>query len=117
MPDMDAGSELTEIDARSRATASSRAASDVADFDTWWGDVDIINKETGANEYHFGPVAYVQFVDGSSHRFQALTVARLNAQLIHLGIQVDCPSEQLNHAGCVCEICGYGRSGDHPGIE
>lgn len=66
---------------------------------SWWGDVEIDGS------CHFGPVAYIEFVDGTATRYQALTVRELNAAIAPLGIEVDCPADLLDQPECVCSAC------------
>ena len=61
--------------------APSRSALEVADWLSWWGDVEFSNEKSGEVEYHFGPVAHVVLADGSNRRYQALTLGDLNGQL------------------------------------
>ena len=86
---------------------STRGAPDVVDWQSWWGDVEFVNEESGEVHCHFGPVAYVDFADDTGHRFQALTVGELNSQLAHLGIRIEHPSARLNEVACICDCCRH----------
>ena len=85
--------------------APSRSALEIMDWHSWWGDVEFSNEASGEIEYHFEPVAYVEFADGTGQRYQALTVGDLNRQMAHLGIEVECPRAHLNRAECICDHC------------
>lgn len=94
--------------------APSRGALDVSDWQSWWGDVDFRNEESGEIECHFGPVAYVVLADGTARRYQALTMRDLNAQVAHLGIEVECLPEFLDRVECVCNACTRSRDRQTP---
>lgn len=89
--------------------APSHGAADVVDWLSWWGDVEFVDDGSGEVVCHFGPVAYVEFADGTGQRYQALTVGELNAQIAHLGIEIDCPPDQPNHAEGTCGRCAHWR--------
>ena len=82
-----------------------RGVSGIVSWSSWWGDVEFVDDESGEVEYHFGPVAHVEFAGGTSRRFQALTVGQLNEQIRSLGIEVEYHPDWLDHVECLCERC------------
>ena len=90
---------------RMSGEAPSHGTPDVVGWHSWWGDVDFVDDESGEVGYHFGPVTYVEFADGTGQRYQALTVGELNAQMAHLGIEIECPPDRLDQVECICNRC------------
>jgi len=85
--------------------ASSNRALEVADWQSWWGDVEFRHEESGETEYHFGWNIHVHYADGAGQRYEALTIGELNRMVEHLGIEIECPPDLLDRVECSCDLC------------
>lgn len=85
--------------------ASSHLAVEVADWQSWWGDVEFRNEESGEMEYHFGWKIHVWYAGGASQRYEALTIGEINGMVEHLGIEIECPPDLVDRVECYCDLC------------